>query len=128
MAEEPTNPLPKSAEQLISDFLQVPHDGSRSRRRPTQGLAPLVEGILDKYRIGREAPEHTLRENWAQVVGHANAHYSHVAEIDARGRAVVLASHSVVRNELFHHRASIVEKIRKLPGCGHIREIHVRAG
>jgi hypothetical protein len=33
-----------------------------------------------------------------------------------------------VRNELFHHRKLIVEKIRRLPGCAHVREINVRAG
>jgi hypothetical protein len=127
MADQP-NQLPKSAEELISDFLQVPHDGSRSRRRPTQAVADLMESILQKHRIGRDAPEHTIRENWVQVVGGPNAAYSHPVEIDPRGRLLVLASHSVVRNELFQHRAVIVEKIRKLPGCTHVREIHVRAG
>lgn len=41
---------------------------------------------------------------------------------------MVLAGHSVVRNELFIHRQVIVERIRKLAGCGHVRELHIRAG
>jgi hypothetical protein len=126
--KDPGHSLPRSAEELIADFLQVPQDPNRSRRRPTQALSDLMEGILQKHQIGREAPEHTIRENWAQVVGGPNAAYSHAVQIDPRGRLTVLASHSVVRNELFHHRAVIVEKIRKLPGCSHIREINIRAG
>lgn len=128
MATEPRKELTRSAEDLISDFLMVPRDASRARKRPMQDLGSLVESILVKNQIGRDAPEHTIRENWAEVVGASNAHYSHAAQIDPRGRLVVLASHSVVRNELFHHRALIVANIRKLPGCGHVREINVRAG
>ena len=128
MPNEPRGELPRSAENLIADFLSIPRDASRSRKRPMQNVAKLVEDILQKHQIGRDAPEHTIREHWAEVVGSANAHYSHAAQIDPRGRLVVLASHSVVRNELFHHRATIVANIRKLPGCSHVREINVRAG
>ncbi len=128
MPNEPRRELTRSAEDLISDFLMVPREQSRGRRRPTQELGSLVESLLLKHQIGREAPEHTIREHWADVVGASNAHYSHAAQIDPRGRLVVLASHSVVRNELFHHRELIVANIRKLPGCSHVREINVRAG
>lgn len=128
MATEPRRELTRTAEDLISDFLMVPRDETRARKRPTQDLGSLVESILVKNQIGRDAPEHTIREHWAEVVGASNAHYSHAAQIDPRGRLVVLASHSVVRNELFHHRALIVANIRKLPGCSHVREINVRAG
>lgn len=128
MATEPRRELTRTAEDLISDFLMVPRDESRARKRPTQDLGSLVESILVKNQIGRDAPEHTIREHWAEVVGASNAHYSHAAQIDPRGRLVVLASHSVVRNELFHHRALIVANIRRLPGCSHVREINVRAG
>jgi hypothetical protein len=128
VSNEPPKHLPKSAEELISEFLQVPSDGSTSRRRPTRAVADLMEELLQKHQIGREAPEHTIREHWAEVVGGANAHYSHPVQIDPRGRLLVLTSHAVVRNELFQHRAVIVDKIRKLPGCSQVREIHVRAG
>jgi len=40
----------------------------------------------------------------------------------------VLVSHAVVRNELFHHRAGILEKLRKLPGCGAIKSLALRSG
>jgi hypothetical protein len=33
-----------------------------------------------------------------------------------------------VRNELFMHRAEIVERIQKLPGCAVIKELNLRAG
>jgi hypothetical protein len=36
--------------------------------------------------------------------------------------------HAVVRNELFHHRQAIVEKLRKLPGCDGIKGLALRAG
>ena len=127
MAEKPHTPLPKSAERLISDFLQVPHDNSPSRRRPTKEMGDLMETLLQKYQIGRDSPEKTIRDHWGEIAG-SNAHYSHAAQIDPRNFLVVLASHAVVRNELFHHRALLLAKIRKLPGCDHVKGLHIRAG
>ncbi len=41
---------------------------------------------------------------------------------------LVLVSHSVVRQELFHHRLGILAKLKKLPGCGGIKGLTLRAG
>lgn len=118
----------KLAEELVGELRGVaPQDPPRSRRRPTQALADLVEQLLQKHQIGRESPEHTIREQWKAIVGDANASYSHPAMIE-RNRLVVLAAHAVVRNELFHHREEIAARIRKLRGCEHVKAIHVRAG
>ena len=118
----------KVAENLIGDLRGIPSDDPpRAKSRSTKELAPLVEGLLQKYQIGREAPEHVIRENWAMIVGPANASYSHPATIE-RNQLIILAGHAVVRNELFLHRSEIVERIRKLPGCSHVKAIHLRAG
>lgn len=118
----------KLAEGLVSDLRGIPSDDPpRSRRRPTQPLAAVVDQLLQKHRIGREAPEHTIRENWSAIVGAANAAYSHPATIE-RSRLTVLAAHAVVRNELFLHRAEIVARIRKLPGCDGVKSLNLRAG
>ncbi len=130
MAADPTEPphFSKIAETLIGDLRGVPtHEPARARRRPTQSLATLVEELLQKHKVGREAPEHTIREHWPAIVGTASASYSHPAVIE-RNRLIVFASHSVVRNELFHHREGIVDRIRKLPGCDHVKTIILRAG
>ncbi len=128
MADEP-HKFSREAEKLIADLRRIPDETpDRMKKRPTKDLAGLVEDLLVKHQIGRESPEQTIRDHWPQIVGPANAQYSHAATIDPRGRLSVLASHAVVRNELFHHRKLISEKIRKLPGCNHVREINVRAG
>ena len=117
------------AEKLIAALRRIPDETpARMRKRPTRELGELVENLLVEHQIGRDSPEQTIRDNWITIVGAANAQYSHAAQIDARGRLAVLASHAVVRNELFHHRKLIVEKIQKLPGCAAVREINVRAG
>jgi hypothetical protein len=119
----------KLAEELIGDFRGVPfQEPRRQKKRPTKDLSVLVEQLLQKYQIGRDAPEHTIRARWSEVVGPANAAYAHAVQIDARGRLLVLVSHSVVRNELFHHRKTIVERLRQLPGCDHVRDLLLRAG
>jgi hypothetical protein len=127
MPEQP-HQFSKLAEELIGDLRQVPFaEPRRQVKRPTQPLGPLVEDILVKHHIGREVPEHTLRTRWAELVGAANAAYSHPVTIE-RGRLTVLVSHSVVRNELFLHRDGIVAKIRAIPGCKEVRSLNLRTG
>ena len=42
--------------------------------------------------------------------------------------ALVLVSHAVVRNELFHHRETILGRIRAVPGCEGVKGINLRMG
>ena len=128
MPEEPPQ-FSRAAEDLIASLRRLPLEIPRGmRKRPTKDLAPMIEDILLKFQIGRDSPEQTIRDKWVEIVGSANASYSHAARIERERSLVVLASHSVVRNELFHHRLLILEKIQKLPGCDHVREINIRAG
>ena len=122
------HPFSKLAEELIGELRGIPtQEPPRTKRRPTQPLADVVEQLLQKHQIGRESPEHTIREHWGAIVGPASASYSHPATIE-RNQLTVLAGHAVVRNELFHHRGEIVARIKKLPGCKHIKAIRLRAG
>ncbi|HUJ43701.1 MAG TPA: DUF721 domain-containing protein [Opitutaceae bacterium] len=119
----------KPAQELIGDLRGIPFDEPRKmKRRPTKPVAPLIEELLVKYQIGRRSPEQTIRDHWVEMVGTANAAYSHPVRIE-RGRSLfVLVSHGVVRNELFLHREAILEKIQKLPGCDQVRQLMLRAG
>jgi hypothetical protein len=129
MSEEPFH-FSKTAEELIGDLRGVSHQTPRKQKlRPTHKLAEVVDQLVTQYQIGRASPEQTIRERWAEIVGAANAEYSHAARLERDGRTlVVIAAHSVVRNELFLHRQSIVEKLRQLPGCGGVKELNLRAG
>lgn len=118
----------KLAEHLIGDLRNVPsEEPARARKRPTKPLSELIEDLLQKNQIGRSSPEQTIRDRWPELVGHANAAYSHPARIE-RNRLIVLAAHSVVRNELFLHRVQLAEKIRALPGCRDVKAVMLRAG
>lgn len=129
MAASEPHRFSKLAEELIGDLRGVPfNEPARMRKRPTHTAGSAIEALLTQYQIGQETPEDTIRSHWAELVGAANAHYSHAAQIDARGRLLVIAAHAVVRNELFFHRQTIVERIRELPGCKQVRAIEVRSG
>jgi hypothetical protein len=126
MSEEPKK-FSRAVENLIAGFREVPEDRGRSKRRKTNELGSLVDELLVKYRISHDSLEHSIREKWSELVGAANASYSHPVVVE-RGLLVVLVSHAVVRNELFQHRESILEKLKKLPGCADIRGLALRAG
>jgi hypothetical protein len=116
------------AEQLVADLRGVPSNvPARSRPRATQPLAGLMEALRQEYRLGRDAPEYTLRERWREIVGAAAAGYSHPVTLE-RNLLLVLVSHAVVRNELFHHRDIILGRIRAVPGCEGVKGINLRMG
>ena len=114
------------AEKLIGAFRGIPdEDTGKMRKRPTQNIHDLIEKIQDKYQIGRESPQRILLEHWEEIVGSANALYSHPREISTRGVLIVSTAHPVVRNELFHNRNMILKRIKALPGCSTIRSVRV---
>ena len=126
MSDEPKE-FSRAVENLIAGLREVPEDKSRSKRRKPTELAALVDELLVKYRISHDSIEHSIREKWSELVGSANASYSHPITVE-RNQLVVLVSHAVVRNELFHHRLTILAKLKKLPGCADIKGIALRAG
>ena len=117
----------RAVENLIADIRDLPQDTGRSKKRRPTELTIVIDELLVKYRISHDSVEHSIREKWSELVGVANASYSHPLTMEKK-LLVVLVSHAVVRNELFMHRDSIVEKLRKLPGCGEIKGLALRSG
>jgi hypothetical protein len=113
-------------ENLIAGFRGLPEDEKRSKRRKPVDLAALIDELLVKYRISHDSLEHSIREKWPELVGVANATYSHPLVVE-RNLLVVLVSHAVVRNELFLHRESILAKLRQLPGCATLKGLTLRS-
>jgi hypothetical protein len=119
----------RQVEDLIASLRRIPsEDPSHLRRRPTQPLSEVIESLRNKHGIGRPTAEQAIRDVWPDIVGQANAAYSHAIRIDERSRLVVQASHAVVRNELFLNRAEILERVHKVPGCSAIRQLHLIQG
>ena len=125
MPDEPKE-FSRAIENLIAGFRALPEDEGRSRRRPTVDLGKLVDELLVKHRISHDSLEHSIRDKWPELVGVANASYSHPLAVE-KSLLVVLVSHAVVRNELFMHKAAILEKLRQLPGCGGIKGLAPRS-
>lgn len=127
MARDEPKEFSREVENLIAGFRGLPEDDSRSKRRKTTELGPLIDELLVKYRISHDSLEHSIREKWPELVGVANATYSHPLVVE-RNLLVVLVSHAVVRNELFLHREGILQKLRKLPGCDGIKGLALKTG
>ena len=127
MSHDEPKEFSRTVENLIADLRGLPEDDGRSRKRKPTDLGSLIDALLIKHRISHDSLEHSIRDKWPEIVGVANATYSHPLVVE-RAQLIVLVSHAVVRNELFLHRQTIVEKLRKLPGCADIRGVALRAG
>lgn len=126
MPESEPKEFSRAIENLIAGFRALPEDDGRSRRRPTVDLAKLIDELLVKHRISHDSLEHSIRAKWPELVGEANASYSHPLVVE-KNLLVVLVSHAVVRNELFQHKEPILAKLRQLPGCGTIKGLALRS-
>lgn len=118
----------RAAENLIAAFRGLPADSLRSRPRQTRKLGELVGNILTRYHLGVPSAEETVRAQWPQLVGPANAGYSHPLRIERSAKLLVQVSHPVVRNELHLHRETILKRLKALPGCENIKDLIFRAG
>jgi hypothetical protein len=119
----------KAAEDLIASLRRIPSEGPRGGRRgPSRPLAELIDALRAKHGIGQPTAEQAIRDRWSDIVGPANASYSHAVQIDQGGRLLVHVSHAVVRNELFLNRDEILERIHRTPGCGAVRRLHLVQG
>ena len=128
MSAEPHR-FSRIAEDLVASFRRIPsEDPTKGRRKPSLPLVDLIDAIRTKHGIGIPTKEQAIRDKWPEIVGPANAAYSHAARVDERGRLEVQASHAVVRNELFMNRAEIVARLKKLPGCSSIKQIRLSQG
>ena len=125
MSDEPKE-FSRTVENLIADLRDLPGDRGRSKKRKVTELGSVIDALLVKYRISHDSLEHSIRDKWPEIVGVANATYSHPLVVE-RAQLIVLVSHSVVRNELFLHRLSLLEKVKKLPGCEAIKGLSLRS-
>ncbi|MBI2814908.1 MAG: DUF721 domain-containing protein [Opitutae bacterium] len=127
MSQSEPKEFSRAVENLIAGLRELPEDKSRSKKRRATELTTVIDELLVKYRISHDSVEHSIREKWTELVGVANASYSHPLTVEKK-LLVVLVSHAVVRNELFQHRESILAKLRKLPGCAEIKGLALRSG
>ncbi len=128
MSDEPHR-LSRLAEDLIASLRRIPSEDPRGiRRKPSKGVSEVIEALKAKYGIGVPTAEQAIRDVWPEIVGPANASYSNAVRIDERGRLIIHATHAVVRNELFLNRAEILGRIRKVPGCTAVKQLHLIQG
>lgn len=127
MSHDEPKEFSRTVENLIADLRGLPEDDGRSRKRKPTDLGSLIDALLIKHRISHDSLEHSIRDKWPEIVGVANATYSHPLVVE-RAQLIVLVSHAVVRNELFQHRLNILAKVKKLPGCEGIKGLSLRVG
>ena len=118
----------RSVENLIASMRGLPTNDSRSRPRRERPIGETIDQLLRKYHIGDDAPDHTVRQHWAEIVGNANAAYSHPVKIDTKGKLLVLVSHAVVRDEIRLLDTIILQRVRQLNGCEKVVGLTLRAG
>jgi hypothetical protein len=119
--------LPRDIEDAIADFRELPRADDYVWESGPSGIDSLLEVVIEKYRIAKPRPEHTIMDNWRDIMGD-NAVRCAPERIDSQGRLVVAVANPVLRRELAFSRKKLVAKIRRLSGCGDITDIEFRAG
>ena len=131
MSQEP-HKFGRVIENLIACFRLVPEDGSKSRPRETKGNALPIEVMVDelmaKHKIGQETVEHRLRDKWQSIVGPGIAGYTNPAEVSPDGTLWIWCSHSVARSEIQNSWPIILDRVRMVSGCSHVKRLYFKNG
>jgi hypothetical protein len=129
MAEQIPPQLSKLAEELIGDLRGIATVAPRRQvKRATRPASDFIAALINKFHIGESSPAQALRDKWGEIVTPTLAAYSHVAEIAESGWLVVIVSNSVAKQELSNNRRLFLARIKKTPGCEHIKGMNLRAG
>jgi hypothetical protein len=118
----------RSIENLIASLRGLPENDSKSRIRHTKPLGESIDKILRQYHIGDDDPIHSVRQQWGEIVGPANAAYSHPVKIDTKGRLVVQIGHAVVRDELRLLEPIVLQRVRKCTGGEKVKALALVTG
>ena len=129
MADSTPPQLSKLAEELIGDLRGIETVAPRRQvKRATRPASDHIAALVNKFHIGQSSPAQALRDKWGELVTPTLAAYSHVAEISESGWLVVIVSNSVAKQELSNNRRIFLSRIKKIPGCDHIKGLNLRAG
>lgn len=118
----------RNTNNLIAALRGLPEDDRVSLDRGTKGIDSLLEVLTQRYALDRDTPEQLLMRHWREIVGPENAHRCAPEKFDAAGNLVIAVHHPVLRRELLFRQATILGRIRSLPGCEHTRGIALRGG
>lgn len=117
----------ESAQSLLASLRGIRPESVRGRENSATGLDSLMEVLERRHRIGEGRPEQAVMAHWGEIMGAHNARRASPLRIE-RGRLLVQVSNPVLRRELGFHKQTILERLKKIPGCAGIREITFRAG
>ncbi|OUW18538.1 MAG: hypothetical protein CBD18_02510 [Opitutales bacterium TMED158] len=117
----------RSAENLIANLRGVPEDYSPIVRE-TRDMGAVFDRILERYKIGVESLEDRIRDNWAQIVGPANATHCSPARIERERTLIIAVSNPIIRQELQFNQAILLKNLRSIPQGEQIRSVVFRSG
>lgn len=124
----PGKPFNRNIQNLIANLRGLPEDRGRSRVRNTLPIEDLMQRLVERHSIGIASAEDTVRDNWAAIVGASNEQFAQPSRIERERCLVISVNDPVVRQELQFNKSLIIKRIRKLSGCGKIREVVFRSG
>lgn len=116
----------REVNNLIANLRGLPEDESRSRPRDVKPIDSVVEVILERYKIGKPTAEEIIVKNWKEIVGEETAHRCRPMKLVNGKQLVILASNSVIKQELLFSERQILKRIRALPECGAIRDVSIK--
>lgn len=117
----------KKDQKLVSEFLGLPINQSRSYLRKAKSFDSLIDIAFKKYKVGEDRPHQAIMENWKDIVGSKNAHRCTPTNASAHSLTVSV-SNPIIRSELQFNKRNILNKIRALPGCENISSLSFLAG
>lgn len=117
----------RHAENLIANLRGVPENYSPIVRE-TRDMGVIFDKIIERYKIGVESLEDRIRENWAEIVGPANANHCSPVRIERESVLIIAVSNPIIRQELQFNQSILLKNLRSIQDGRRIRSVVFRSG
>lgn len=116
----------REAKAVLREFRSLPDSPELNLfpGLPPRGLGELVGSALKELRVNAEgSPEAVIAANWGRVVGKTFASKCAPDRLTEDGCLLVQVAGSAVKQELTFRKRGILDALRRLPDCHHVREV-----
>ncbi len=127
MAQQPYK-FRKNIERLIANLRGIPENYPGEAPATERPMSNILDRILVKYKIGQDSLEDRISDNWAQIVGAANAKNCSPSRIERDRTLIIAVSNPVIRQELEFNKRLILQNLHQIEGGKKIRTIYFKSG
>lgn len=118
--------FPRYVLNQIANLRGLPEDHSRSWNKDTKEFTGALDQVLKKYQIGEDKAQDTIIKNWQKIASDQFYKKCRPEKITNNNYLVIVASNTIIRQELLFQQRKILLALSSYPECAHINKLVIK--